>query len=181
MRIRHRSFVCIHKPWICFLWCTPMYIECFQCVIDKCYHYWLISKIFDMVSAGDGYAIVLHAIEFHTTIFHLNIWTYVQTSVIWICVHMNIHSFEKHMNNCSCIHPWLKCMLEHVNIWTLVHMWYMTLVVCNLIVRSCRIYHIENISQLTSGIWWCLFIVYKTYTYVHGYKQTQKSDKMHML
>ena len=84
-----------------FLWCTPLYIECFQYIIDKWSHYWLTSKIFDMVFAGGGRTIVLYAIEFHATDF----------------------SFE-HMNNCSCIHPWLKLMLEHVNIWTLVHMWY---------------------------------------------------------
>lgn len=87
-----------------FLWCTPLYIECFQCVIDKCYHYWLTSKIFDMVSAACGYTTVLHAIEFHATIFHLNICSYVHTSVIWTSAHMNIRSFEKHMNICSCVH-----------------------------------------------------------------------------
>jgi len=128
-----------------FLWCTPMYIECFQCVIDKCYHYWLISKIFDMVSAGGGRTTVLYAIKFHATVFHLNICSYVHTSVIWIYAHMNIRSFEKHMNNCSCIHLWQKCMLEHMNNHS-----YMQMVVYNLIVRSCRIYRIENISQLTS-------------------------------
>lgn len=62
-----------------FLWCTPMYIECFQCVIDKWSHYWLTSKIFNMVFAGDGRTTILYAIEFHTMDF----------------------SFEQ-MNICSC-------------------------------------------------------------------------------
>lgn len=70
-----------------YLWCTPMYIECFQCVIDKCYHYWLTSKIFDMVSAGGSRTTVLYAIEFHTTDF----------------------SFE-HMNNCSYVVYDFGCM-----------------------------------------------------------------------
>lgn len=77
-----------------FLWCTPLYIECFQCVIDKCYHYWLTSKIFNMVFAACGRTTVLHAIEFHATDFsneymficsyigYLNMCTYVHT-FIW--------------------------------------------------------------------------------------------------
>lgn len=127
---------CTFDMYICrifvYLWCTPMYIECFQCVIDKCYHYWLTSKIFNIVFAACGCTTVLYAIEFHATVFHLNICSYVHTSVIWKCVHMNIRSFEKHMNICSCIHmscitkthTWIVVhMSVYVNTWTNVHMY----------------------------------------------------------
>ena len=84
-----------------FLWCTPMYIECFQCVIDKCYHYWLISKIFDMVSAGGGHTTILRAIEFHATIF--------SSEYMFIC------SYIGYMNKCSYEHTFIwktyECML----------------------------------------------------------------------
>lgn len=76
-----------------FLWCTPMYIECFQCVIDKCYHYWLTSKIFNIVLAACGCTIVLYAIKFYTMIFsseYMFICSYVdlwEKLMISICTH----------------------------------------------------------------------------------------------
>ena len=70
-----------------FLWCTQLYIECFQCVIDKCYHYWLTSKIFNMVFAACGRTTVLYAIEFHATVFSLE--------------YMFICSYIGYMNKCS--------------------------------------------------------------------------------
>ena len=151
MRIRKMSFVCIHKPWIClFVVYTVVYRMFSMC-------YWqMLSLLIDIKNFRYGFCwwwsyncIVCNRIS-RNGFFQMNTCSYVHASVIWMCVHVNIRSDEKHMNNCSCIHPWLKLMLEHMNIWTLVHMWYMTLVVYNLIVRSCRIYHIENISQLTS-------------------------------
>lgn len=101
------SLLCAYISYeFVFLWCTLLYIECFRCVIDKCNHYLLISKIFDMVFAGGGRAIWLYAIEFHATVFHLNICS---------CVHM------------SCItktHAWMVVhMSVYVNTWTNVHMY----------------------------------------------------------
>lgn len=127
-----------------FLWCTPLHIECFQYVIDKCYHYRLTSKIFDMVFAACGRTTVLYAIEFHATDFsfehmssrsyviYMNVCSYVHTSVIWTSAHMSIHSDEKHMNICSCVHmscitkthAWMVVhMSVYVNTWTCVHMY----------------------------------------------------------
>ena len=104
-----------------FLWCTPLYIECFQCVIDKCYHYWLTSKIFDMVSAGGGRTTVLYAIKFHATDFsceYVFIWTHIHLKNIWIHEHMFIYlSMTK-------THTWMVVhMSVYVNTWTNVHMY----------------------------------------------------------
>lgn len=45
-----------------FLWWIPLYIENIQYVIDKYYHSCLISKVFNMVFAGDVYTIIFYTI-----------------------------------------------------------------------------------------------------------------------
>lgn len=98
-------YMYIRSIFVC-LWCTPLYIECFRCVIDKCNHYCHIAKIFDMVFAGGGRTIWFHAIEFYATVF---IWTYVHMFLcriyecMFICsyiiyyqnTYMNGYSYER--------------------------------------------------------------------------------------
>ena len=72
-----------------------MNIECFQCIIDKCYHSPLIPKIFDMVFAGGGRTIRLYTTEFHATDFSLEYMFICLTVQIY-----NICSYE-HIFKCS--------------------------------------------------------------------------------
>lgn len=92
-----------------FLWCTPMYIECFQCVIDKCYHYRLTSKIFDMVFAGDGLTTVLYAIEFHAMDFSnecMFMYSSMTKTHAWTYAYMNTRSYVAYMNMWTYVHIW---------------------------------------------------------------------------
>lgn len=62
--------------------------------------------------------------NFTQWIFHMNICSYVQTSVIWICAHMFMRSDKtyEYMFMYSYVYLWLKRMLKHMLIWTFVHM-----------------------------------------------------------
>lgn len=104
------------------------------------------------------------------------IWTYVHLKNIWIYAHVFI------------CHVLLKRIHEWLFIWVFMWIHEQTFICingciqfnCVTICCQTHIFTTENNSQVLRRLFMCAPIVYKTYVYVHGNKQTQKRDKMHM-